>query len=289
MKAGESQTLVAEAEGILIVDELATLIDANAFKTGMIPVLTKLYDGKDFDYHTKARGRELICNPCLSLLGGSTLHWIKESIPSVAIGGGFTSRVVFVFRESFEKLVPWPTMTEGNVTRADNIVHDLNEVAKLRGMFALNKEARKLYEGEYEHFYKTSDLFDVPSLAGYAGRRHTTLLKVAMCISASLRDTRMIDEKDIAVAINALRQAESDMPRVLQAISREFFGDVYEECLTIIMNRKTILRSDLLKAMKHKMSSRDMDVVVDTFVEQKVIKVGRAKGELAYTYVGDRK
>ena len=56
MTAESESKIINEAEGILVVDELATLIDRNAFKTGMIAVLTKLYDCDDFPYETRGSG-----------------------------------------------------------------------------------------------------------------------------------------------------------------------------------------------------------------------------------------
>ncbi len=266
----ESDTIILnEAEGILVVDELATLLDKNAFKSGMVPVLTKLYDCEDFPYETRGRGIEDIRNPCLSILGGSTTEWIKESIPAAAIGGGFTSRVVFVFKDSYEKLCPWPLMSESTKKLGEVIQHDLNEIAKMRGSFALSDDARSLFEEEYRRFIEDSKLFDDPNLAGYAGRRHITMLKVAMVISASLRDSRMIDYVDMRIAIDAMKMSEVDMPRVLKAIRSEFVGDVSEEVLSFLMSNKTVYRSTLVKKMSYRLSSQQLNIILDTLLEYK--------------------
>ena len=102
----EERVVIPQASGIAIADEVSTLIDKNGFASGLIPLLTKLYDCEDFPYGTRSRGKEFIKNPCLSLFGGSTVKWIKESIPIVSIGGGFTSRIVFVFKDASKNEVP---------------------------------------------------------------------------------------------------------------------------------------------------------------------------------------
>ena len=264
----ESETkLLNEAEGILVVDELSTLIDRNAFKSGMIAVLTKLYDCDDFVYETRSRGAEHVRNPCLSILGGSTADWIKEAVPPEAIGGGFTSRVVFVFKDSFERLVAWPELSEETIKLGKLIEHDLNEVGKMRGPFILDKDARQLYEDEYKRFMHDSDMFQNTNLAGYAGRRHITLLKVSMVISSSVRDSRKIDRIDMSIAVNAMKMVEEEMPRVLKAIRNEFVGDVSEEVLNFIMGSPFVYRSTLVKKMSYKLSAQQLNIILDTLLE----------------------
>jgi len=286
---GDSK-IVNEAEGILIVDELSTLIDRNAFKCGMISVLTKLYDSEDFPYETRGRGVEYIRNPCLSILGGSTIQWIKESVPSEAIGGGFTSRVVFVFKDSIEKLVPFPHMSNETKELGKLIEHDLNEVAKMRGAFALEPKAREVYEKEYVRFMRNSSLFEDPNLTGYAGRRHITLLKVAIIISASVRDDRNIDEIDMKIAIDVMKMVEEDMPKVLKAIRSEFVGDVSEEVLKLIMKHGVIDRSSLVKKMAYRLSSQQLNIILDTLLEyedengNRIVAVKKEGNRTRYVY-----
>lgn len=288
MMGGEegSTIITAHAEGIAIVDELATMIDANAFKSGMIPILTKLYDCEDFQYETRGRGLEEVSNPCMSILGGSTLHWIKEAIPQVAIGGGFTSRVIFVYRDQVEKLIPWPTKSDTNDKVKADIIHDLNVVAKIRGPFAFNEEAKKVYSEEYVRFIKKSPFFDNKNLAGYSGRRHVLILKISMIVAASERDSRVVDKDDVNVAINILKDAEETMPDVLAQISSEPIGDVCEEVLHIVRHRQTIGRRDLLKLMRHKLVARDLDVILDSLCEMGIINSEISGKNINYIYIG---
>jgi len=283
MTAKDDTTLVDEAVGIIIVDELSTLIDRNAFKSGMISVLTKLFDCEDFPYETRGRGIELIRNPCVSILGGSTLHWIKESIPQVAIGGGFTSRVIFVFREKPYKIVPWPRVSSDNKKRADNIVHDLNEVSKMRGNFALSATALKKYEKEYVKFLSSNPFQNKPNLMGYAGRRMMLVLKLAMAASASVSDMRVIEEDDLRIAIEILKRAEKDMPRVVDTIAAEFVGDVANMVVDAIVVRGVITRPELVKASRHKLTVRQLDVIIDTLLEEEAIEVKLEEGVRCYS------
>ncbi len=288
MTAKDSTLILDEACGILIVDELSTLIDKNAFKSGMISLLTKLYDCEDFPYETRGRGIELVKNPCLSILGGSTLHWIKASIPQEAIGGGFTSRILFIFKATNEKMEPWPTISEENRKCYENIAHDLNEVAKMRGAFGITDNALDIFKDEYEEFRTKSPLIANPNLAGYAGRRDTILLKICMVVSASIDDRRVIDTDDMVMAIKAMKLIERDMPKVLQAISTEIVGDVCEQVLVLVMNSAGISRPHLVKAMRHRLTVIQLDIILKTLMEEKAIKAVKEGNQITYVFCGNK-
>jgi len=288
MTAKDSTLILDESVGILIVDELSTLIDKNAFKSGMISLLTQLYDCEDFSYETRGRGIELIKNPSLSLLGGSTLHWIKASIPQEAVGGGFTSRVLFIYKDHNEKLEPWPSISAKMKKLYDDIVHDLSIVAKMRGAFGVSDNALSMFKKEYVRFRNNSPLLSNPNLTGYSGRRDTTLLKICMAVSAAYSDSKIIDESDMEMGIKAMLLIEKDMPKVLQAISSEFVGDVCEQVLTLVMNSGGITRSQLVKAMKFRLTVRQLDIILETLLEEGAIKVLKDGAQITYMFCGEK-
>ena len=121
------------------------------------------------------------------------------------------------------------------------------------------------------------------------------LLKVAMIVSASYRDTRVVTPNDLTTALQALRMVEKDMPRVLQAIRTEFVGDVCEQILGIIMNYRVVSRPELVKLMRHRLSVKDLDCVLDTLLEiendygHKIVTVKRDEAKVTYLYTGDEK
>jgi hypothetical protein len=285
---GSSQVIPA-AVGIAVVDELSTLIDKNAFNSGMIAVLTDLYDARDFEYLTRGRGKETVKNPCLSILGGSTLHWIKESIPIVAIGGGFTSRIVFIYKDNREKLFAWPVLTEENKQLREMITHDLCEIAKMRGPFGLEPEALTMYKKEYEDFYNQSVLMDDELLGGYANRRHHILLKVAMITSASVRDSRVITKEDMAFAIGAMRKAEESMPLILKSITSKEIGNIFEAIIRFISRKISVSHSQLIQNFRHQMTSQELQIMMKTLEDEGLIKIEAIKGVIQYTFKGKLK
>ncbi len=288
MSNEDNTIMLDQAAGILVADELATLIDKNAFASGMITILTKLYDCTDFNYETKGRGLELIKNPCLSIMGGMTMHGVRDAIPKEAIGAGFTSRVLFIYKQTADKLVPRPELYMNDDCKKlfENIIHDINLVGRMRGRFGVSNGAWKIFEKEYVYFRTKCPMLSNPNFDGYIGRRDVNLLKVAMACSASRKDDRVIDDDDMTMAIKALKLAELYMPKVLQAISTEFVGDVCEQVLSIIMHSGGISRSKLITGMKHRLTVRQLDVIIETLEQEGVIKSAREGTTVNYLFIG---
>ncbi len=282
------ETILHSAEGIIVADELSTFIDRNAFKNGMISLLTDLYDNDDFEYSTKGRGTETVRNPCLSILGGSTVQWIKEAIPTVSISGGFTSRLVLVYWDTPRPGVSRPKMSEGDKQIKKDIVYDLCQVAKLRGRFEMTDEAGSFYDYEYNRFRKESHLIDDVTLDGYAGRRHDILVKVSMIVSASKRDDKRIEKGDIEDALKLMLGVESFMPTVMQAITAKEIGDVFDEITRFLAKHKKLSKAQLVKRFRNKMTAPELDVMLETLEQEKVVSIQVDGKTTEYRFIGDK-
>lgn len=283
IKVKDQTKVINEAVGCFINDELSTLIDKNSFKTPLISTLTKLYDCKDFPYETIARGTETVRNPCLSILGGSTPEWLKGAMPIDSIKGGFTSRFIFVFKASNEKRVAWPRLNQTMVERGERILHDLNEMRKMRGPFGATDGAIALYEQEYSNF------LDGPMgrnlyLRGYVGRRHVTLLKLAIAFSASRSDEREITEVDLLKALKSLRSAEGGMDLVMRSLTSEPIGEISEHIMSLIMLNGVMPRALLINETRHRVSVRELDVILEALVGAELVEKVSDRGSVVYRY-----
>ena len=78
-------------------------------------LMSALCDWYDCDsqwvYETIARKREKIEGVWVNLLAGTTPDSIQSALPIESIGGGLTSRIIFVFEEKKAKLITVPIMS----------------------------------------------------------------------------------------------------------------------------------------------------------------------------------
>jgi hypothetical protein len=263
------------AQGILIADELSTLLDRGSFQNGMIPLLTKIWDSpsEPFPYVTRGRGTELVIDPCLSLLGGTTSVWLKESIPAQAVGGGFTARVIFVTSPRSGRMISWPEDTPEFQQKLSELVDNLNRIRDLQGEFIATPDARKTFDEIYCDFLQNQDIFSDVGLQGYGGRRHVILLKVAMCISAASKSTRTITSDDISIAHDLLRKTELTMPAVIRSIVSTLDGEHVDMVLKKITRFGELTRSSLMRQVSHRLSATQLDQVLETLIRSQEIEL----------------
>jgi len=80
------------------------------------------------------------------------------------------------------------------------LVHDLKVIAKLSGGYKITDKAREWYENWYTRVFRP-ETTPYATLDGYFGRKHDTLLKVAICMAASKSNNLVVDEIEMMMAL----------------------------------------------------------------------------------------
>lgn len=208
----------------LVASELGSLI--NLQDRDMVNLLIELWDGKrKYEKITKMSGNDSIEAPWINLQGCTTPHWIADNMPQATIGGGLSSRCVFLYADQKERYIAYVdeviNSEADDKLRAD-LIHDLEHIsANLVGPYTITAEARAWGRDWYERFWKAaSSRMDSQMLEGYAARKQTHMHKLAMVISAAQRDDLVIEKDDLQLANSMLEDAETDMPKVFSRIGR---------------------------------------------------------------------
>lgn len=188
--------------------------------------LIRMWEGQEdsFDHKTKASGNIEIKNPWLNIIAATTPSWLKDNFPEGMIGGGLTSRIVFVYGDKKRALIPYPDevipAAEYGLLR-DKLVEDLIEISKLSGPIRLSPFAREWGRHWYiEHNnpdlrpqHLSSERYD-----GYLARKQTHIHKFAIILSAAKRNSCVIEEDDLREAETIISSIERDMIRVFDSI-----------------------------------------------------------------------
>lgn len=207
----------------LVAGELGNLI--NPQDRDMLNLYITLWDGvKRLDKTTKTSGNDSIEAPWINMLGCTTPHWIADNMPSATIGGGFTSRCIFVYADAKKRFVPYvdEVVSKNNTAMKRDLIHDLECMAtNMTGSYIITEEARKWGRTWYENFWTdVTDEVSSQMLEGYAARKQTHLHKTAMVLSAARSDNLVIDAEDLILADLMLKDLEPDMIRVFSRIGR---------------------------------------------------------------------
>jgi len=206
----------------LAASELGSLLDLK--DRAMINLLIELWDGKkSYEKMTKGNGTDNVEAPWINLQAGTTPHWIADNMPQAMIGGGLSSRCLFVYGAEKEKYVAY---VDEHVNDSDPalrlaLIHDLEQISMLCGEFKIAPTARDWGRAWYEAFWKdAASRMDDQMLEGYAARKQTHLHKTAMVLSASRGDSLTIALEDLQLANFMLEDIERDMNKVFSRIGR---------------------------------------------------------------------
>lgn len=208
----------------LVASELGNLI--NPQDRDMINLYINLWDGrKTLEKKTKMSGNDVVEGPWINMLGCTTPHWIADNMPAATVGGGFTSRCVFVYAEKKEKLVAYvdeQTQATDNEHR-EALIHDLEHLSTaLVGPYTIDESARVWGRDWYEKLWteaRHADLQD-DRLDGYVARKQTHMHKLAIILAASCRDELVITRDELQLADTMLRSTEADLSKVFSRIGR---------------------------------------------------------------------
>ncbi|KKK48946.1 hypothetical protein LCGC14_3140030 [marine sediment metagenome] len=136
-----------EATGLVFASEFAVLIHHD---TKMVGFLTDIYNSREkWLYTTRTKGKVELSGICVSLLAGSAPEWLKLIIPMGAVGGGFTSRIIFVYEEDRRRSIPRPSPPDKKLR--DDLIADLKIMTTMEGEFKLSPDAGKLFDDWYNH------------------------------------------------------------------------------------------------------------------------------------------
>jgi len=201
--------------------ELGTFL--NPQDREMIDFLVTLWDGKRgaIQKVTKTQGEDVIENPCINLIACTTPAWIEGNFPEYMIGGGFTSRCIFVYAEAKRQYVAYPYkhVPKDFLETQRKLIEDLVQIGELKGQYVLLPETEQWGEEWYEAHYKSRPRhLDNERFGGYIARKQTHIHKLAMIMSASRASTLEISVEDLQQANQIITALESSMPKVFERI-----------------------------------------------------------------------
>ena len=263
IQALELSKTEGSSSGIICASELSVFLGNESKSSGII-----LYDSPaEWTYHTRGRGKEKLKNVTLGMLAGTTKEWLKTSIPEEAIGGGFTSRIIFVLQEH-----PRPRDLFGNgfnhvydYKLRLGLVNGLDNIRKsVKGCVEFTPDAKKLARDWYDQeLMESRD----PKLDGYYARKHDTMFKVATILSVSERDDRVVEDVHIQEALQILAENEQKLEQILQSVSSSVSGSIAEKVLGIVQRSGKICHSELLRKCWRFSDAQELNLIIRTLVE----------------------
>lgn len=232
--------------------------------TQLISDLTDWYDCKNhWTYRTKNSGTDAIDGVWVNILGATTPPALREALPRVAIGGGLTSRIIFVYAAKKRMPIPAPFITTEERELETKLVCDLERLILMSGEFKPTREFVSQWADWYIYNDANPPIHD-ELFAGYCDRRPAMIMKLSTIMSASRSDDMILDGEDLQRAIVTLEEAEQLMPMALSGIGSGQHADVLARVMVEIGNKKKISMGDLVWKFKSDVTKWGMEQIINT-------------------------
>lgn len=235
----------------------------NPDNSEMVDVLVSLWDGKrgSFKKITKTSGSDEIENPWINVIACTTPAWIAGRFPEYLIGGGFTSRCVFLYADRKRQSVPYideVVPAAFNDTRL-RLIADLEQISLMFGEYTLADDARIWGREWYDKHWATASTLSTEQYAGYLARKQTHIHKLAMVLAASKSNELVITLDSLRIAEAMVTAVEQDMPRVFARIGQNDLTRGAATIVDIVEKSSRISKVELYKQLFRTMSYRDFD------------------------------
>lgn len=264
--------------------EFGNLFDPKDRK--MVDVFVTLWDSKDgkFEKKTKMSGNDVVVNPWINLIACTTPSWIAENFSRYLIGGGFTSRSVFVYADKKENYVAYPSASAPASLKEmrQNLIQDLEHIAtNLCGEYRLTPEATEWGEAWYKDHYSVQiRKYDETIFGGYVARKQTHIHKLAMIIAASSSDELWITREHLETAAQMMTDLEPDMHRVFSDIGKSEQSINVDKLINLVKRSGGIGYAEAYRQVHmYFPSSREYEEVLSGAIKSGMLKLGSKDGK----------
>ena len=252
--------------------ELGVLLDPQDRR--MIDILTDLWDGNDGSWEkaTKGDGKETIVNPWLNIVACTTPTWLSENLPRTAIGGGFTSRCVWVYAGRKRRLVAYPGdgIPEHLGHLRESLIHDLQIIAAISGEYTLTDEAREWGTEWYKDIQENPPEVSLSGMfEGYISRKQGHVHKLAIALTAAKTDCLVIEQEELSTAATIMAGVEADMGNIFHYAGRSSDAVSIDDLMRVVQNHKKISKSALYRLLfsRNAMPAGDFDNAIASAIK----------------------
>ena len=261
-------TLFKHSSLNIISREFESFLGQKKENTQMLVMLTDLFDCKEipWKYHTKNSGSNNIPSPFLNMLAATTPSSVASCFPSSAIGGGLTTRILFIWATQKYKKCSRPVNNKEIQKLEAHLIDDLFVISRMVGNYEFSKDSGERWDNWYNEYEEDNPdrLCKDPTFNGWYSRKPSYILKVAQVCGAA-KTSKLIMEWDyIQESIQLIEEIEVDMVNVFRAVGKSEVTSEIDTIFQILNLRKAINEKELLDMTWRDLDSSKFDNVMNT-------------------------
>lgn len=248
----------------------------------MANFLTDIYESQDkWAHRTKTQQSITIVNPCLNLQACTQPETMAKALPIHSVGLGLTSRIAFVYAD-VPRDRPWKPKKDPEQELLRNLlINDLHVMTTLHGEVTHDQEADEFYEQWYRHHQQNPHEWTRDDrLKPYYSRKHTSINKIAMCLSAMKRDDLVITMEELKQAFELLAEAEQVMPLAFSGFGATTTAAPMAKIVDILSARLIpVAYGELLDLLKRDVRRQEFDECLETLIATNAIQKTQLNGK----------
>jgi len=255
-------------------------------------VLVDLWDGQKGPWRRSLKTKEdtLIINPWINVIGATTPAWLTKNFDEVMIGGGLTSRIVFIYGAEKARYIAYPAR---NITKSKyedtrkRLISDLQIIAQLIGPYEVTDEAMDWGENWYKRHWKDKAPDHLTSIRfqGWKGRKQGHVHKLALVCACARYDEPVVELCDLKMAMDMVNAVEREMGQVFASIGVGELSRNVNEMMTFIRAYPDIGYSRLWKYLITSMTPRDFEECIKAAANARFITVASIGNKRRFTAI----
>ena len=292
-------TRMVDGEGICIIDadEFSNLFGKGAYMVQVrIPFFTEAAFKDYYSKSTKADGEENIERMAISILACTQPNWMKNTIVSDALAGGFVERANFIHRDKSCRDGQWsdeelpilrPMMAE---ELADRLV-ELATMETVPQMLSSTPEAEVYYNKWYHHQHSLGPRDKVDLSKHSLDRRCIHLRRIAglLCISEK-ESLPHIQKHHLQQAIAIVEAEDAWYPKFIAGATEHDDAGMIRRVAAWIETRGTVNKQQYAnhRAFKELGADKRNEIMVE-LIDRGIAKEHREVGGIKFVFVGKEK
>lgn len=272
---------------LIWAEELPSFLGMDAWKSGKLADLTTIFDCAPlWQAQTKNNGHFNIINPYTCMLAGSTPSGIYDVMPPASVGQGFTSRVIFVWADKYNKRVPIKPWTDAHIRMNEQLATGIESIVKMEGAYKLDMYAQTMWCDYYRFRPDPVEAFGDSRLQGFAARQPFYVKKLALLMKLSEQTPGMtIEVHHIERALQLLEGVTDGLQQIYSEIAPSNIVRHYTKVVKFLADKggKQVGHSEVLKRFSRELHRKEMAEVMGSLVdmgavvEEQLIERGRPR------------
>src|SRR5690606_33631063 len=254
------------------VSELEQFLGGRHINQSMVGFLTAIWDRNIFKERTRRGGEVIIHNPYFSMVGCCTPNWMNDKLKQDVVSDGFTRRTIFCLEHELACMNPWPKSKPNHFEMLSRLTAEAQRIFQVRGGFDVTKEAFDLFCNRYLHMRDEAKNFS-PKLENYFSSKHILVLKTAICLSAGVDSSRLIDSTIMSTAFKFLDYTERNLDNIFSGVGRNELKAYADEVLRQLNKNPGQTKADLMRLSFDNLKSVEFDEIIEYLTKTNQITV----------------